>query len=88
MVEVNDEVGAQAAKDTFSFGRALEELRSGKKLARTGWNGANQFIQLQNPDENSKMQRPYIFISPVDGKLVPWIASQTDLFSDDWFIVQ
>lgn len=42
MVEVNDEVGAQAAKDTFSFGRALEELRSGKKLARTGWNGAKR----------------------------------------------
>ena len=38
--------------------------------------------------ENSKMGLPYIFISTVGGKLVPWIASQGDLFAEDWELVE
>lgn len=71
----------------FSFGGAIELLKSGKKVARFGWNGANQFLCLQTPDENSKMRKPYIFISPVDGELVPWLASQTDMLANDWIEV-
>jgi hypothetical protein len=64
-----------------SFARPALE---GAKLTRLGWNGKGQFIQAQFPDQNSKMGPPYIFISTVDGKLVPWLASQTDLFAEDW----
>jgi len=42
------------------------------------------FVELQVPDENSKMRRPYLFMSPIDGDLVPWVASQTDLLAEDW----
>lgn len=28
--------------------------------------------------------REYIVISTVEGDLVPWVASQTDLLADDW----
>ena len=69
------------------FGEAIELLREGKKLARRGWNGEGQFLALQTPDENSKMRKPYIYISPVDGELVPWLASQTDMLANDWFVV-
>lgn len=31
--------------------------------------------------------RPYLVIKPVDGSLVPWVASQTDLLTDDWYAV-
>ena len=72
----------------FSFEGALNILKEGKKLSRHGWNGTNQFIELQVPTELSKMKRPYIFISPVDGNLVPWVASHTDLLALDWFIVE
>ena len=70
-----------------TFSEALIALKGGMKIARTGWNGQNMFLQLQTPDENSKMQRPYIYMSPVDGKLVPWVASQTDMLAEDWIIV-
>jgi len=60
--------------------------KRGSKIYRTGWNGYGQWVELQTPDENSKMKRPYLYMSPVDGELVPWVASQTDLLGDDWQI--
>lgn len=66
------------------FGAALEVLKSGGKVTRDNWNGPGQWIALQTPDEHSKMGLPYIYISTVTGQLVPWLASQTDLLSEDW----
>ena len=71
----------------MDFGAALQALREGERLSRTGWNGQGQWIKLQTPDENSKMRRPYLFMSPVDGDLVPWVASHSDLLANDWKIV-
>lgn len=42
------------------------------------------WLALQVPDAHSKMKRPYIYMSPVGGELVPWVASQSDLLADDW----
>lgn len=70
----------------MNFGEALIELKQGMLVSREGWNGKGQYLMLQRPDENSKMRRPYIFISPVDGELVPWVASQTDLLAEDWIV--
>jgi hypothetical protein len=75
------------------FGWALAQLRGGSKVCRKGWNGRGIFIELQKPDENSKMTHPYIFIdttglqtenpdAPKDR--VPWLASQTDMLAEDW----
>lgn len=69
------------------FSDALALLRQGKRVARGGWNGKDMFIALQVPDEHSKMRRPYIYMSPVDGALVPWVASQSDLLATDWYEV-
>ena len=69
---------------TPSFAGALAALKDGRQVTRKGWNGSGQFLALQVPDANSKMKRPYIYISPVDGDLVPWVASQSDLLADDW----
>ena len=66
------------------FGEALEVLEAGKKVTREGWNGKGQHLELQTPDENSKMTLPYIFIKTVTGDLVPWLASQTDVLAEDW----
>ena len=65
-----------------------------RRFAREGWNGKGIFIQLQVPDEGSKMTHPYIYIdttglqsdnpdAPRD--LVPWFASQTDMLAEDWY---
>lgn len=69
------------------FGWALDMLRNRFKVAREGWNGKNQYLELQVPDENSKMTLPYIYIRTVQGDLVPWLASQTDLLATDWTLI-
>ena len=80
----------------MNFGEAIQALKAGKKCARDGWNGNGIFIELQVPDEHSKMTQPYIFIdtrnlqtkNPAAPKgRVPWLASQTDMLAEDWFEV-
>jgi len=68
----------------MDFETALGLIKHGHKLTRENWNGKDMFVELQEPDENSKMGLPYIYFSTVEGKLVPWVASHTDLLSDDW----
>lgn len=70
----------------MDFGKALLSLRVSNKLRRKGWNGKNMYIELQVPDENSKMSLPYIFMKTACDNKVPWLASQTDLLADDWQI--
>lgn len=74
--------------NAFSFGDALIIMKRGGKLARHGWNGQGMHIEIQNPDANSKMQSPYVFMRSLGGNLVPWVASQTDLLSEDWFEIK
>jgi hypothetical protein len=80
----------------LSFGSAIECLKQGERLARTGWNGKGIFIELQVPDAHSKMTFPYIYIDTMGlqtdnpdapKKRVPWLASQTDMLSNDWFVL-
>lgn len=83
----------------MTFSQALELLKAGSKLARSGWNGKNQFLYLvqgstfavNRPpllgiyEEGTVIHyRPHIDIRTVDGSCVPWLASQVDLLSDDW----
>lgn len=71
----------------FAFSEALVFIKTGRQVARRGWNGVGMHIELQTTTETSKMKRPYIYMSPADGQLVPWVASQTDLLAEDWYIV-
>lgn len=71
----------------MNFGEALLHLKGNGAVAREGWNGKGMYLTLQVPDENSKMRQPYIYITPVGGELVPWVASQSDLLAEDWVIV-
>ena len=71
----------------MNFGSALEALKSGAQVYRLGWNGKRMWLQLQRPDEHSKMTLPYIYMYTAQGDLVPWLASQTDLLAEDWELV-
>jgi hypothetical protein len=66
------------------FGWALAALKNKKRVEREGWNGRGMYLELQVPDAHSKMTLPYIYMKTVQGDLVPWLASQTDLLSLDW----
>lgn len=82
--------------DGMTFGLAIEALKMGKKVARRGWNGKGIFIELQVPDQYSKMSSPYIFIDTTGlqsdnpdapRSRVPWLASQTDMLAEDWIVI-
>jgi hypothetical protein len=68
----------------MNFGEAIARLKNSERVSRSGWNGKNMFLELQIPDENSKMTLPYIYMFTAQEDLVPWIASQTDILSEDW----
>jgi hypothetical protein len=78
----------------ISFGAAIEALKAGEKVSRSGWNGVGLWLELQVPDAHSKMTLPYIFMSYPDnakttpGARVPWLASQTDILAEDWLVVE
>lgn len=78
---------AYKASGAMSFGHALEALKAKYRVARKGWNGKGMWLELQMPDLFSKMTLPYIYMKTADGKLVPWLASQTDMLAEDWEIV-
>lgn len=82
---------------TFNFGEAIKYIKRGLKVARKGWNGKGIFVELQVPDENSKMSHPYAYIdttgllsnnSDAPRNRVPWLPSQTDMLSEDWVLVE
>ena len=81
----------------MDFGDALRSMKDGARCARAGWNGRGIFVCIQNTDENSKMTSPYIYIdttclqtgNPAAPKVrVPWLASQTDMLAEDWYVKQ
>lgn len=88
----------------MSFGHAVEAMRQhGKKVSRAGWNGKGMFLflvagsqfKVNRPpllgiyEEGTEIDYcPHIDMKTADGKVVPWLASQTDVLADDWGIVE
>lgn len=83
----------------MDFSEALDQLKHGERVARSGWNGKDMFLFLV-PGSTFKVNRPpllgiytegteisycpHIDMRTADGKIVPWLASQTDLLAEDW----
>lgn len=84
----------------MNFGKAIEEMKSGKKVARQGWNGKNQHIELatnisyKNADgdivncEHDAIGNKAIAFVGTSGVQMGWLASQADMLAVDWQIVQ
>ena len=83
----------------MNFGQALEVLKNGSKVAREGWNGKNQYIELAtnvsyknaqgeiiNVNHDS-MGNKAIAFAGTSGVQLGWLASQSDMLSEDWVIV-
>lgn len=79
-----------------NFGNAIEALKQGKLAAREGWNGKGMYLRLikgdaltKTIDELTDSNFPVldaIYMKTADNKLVPWLASQTDVLAEDWVI--
>ncbi len=88
------------AKDgCMNFGLALEALKKGAKVTRKGWNGKNMWLCYMPPGfieagflagEGKDIEcRGCIGIYTVQGEWQPgWLASQDDMLSEDWQIVE
>ncbi len=68
----------------MNFGSAIESLRDGMRVSRSGWNGKGMWLKLQVPDAHSKMGHPYIYMSDVNGVLFPWNPNALDMLAEDW----
>lgn len=81
------------------FGAALMNLKEGKRVARIGWNGKNQYIQLAtgisyktasgeivNCEHEAIGNKAIAFVG-TSGVQMGWLASQSDMLADDWYVV-
>lgn len=71
----------------MNFGKAIEELKNGNKVAREGWNGKGMYLVLIEPHLGI-IDVPFIAIKTADNKRQPWNASQADALADDWNVVE
>lgn len=91
-----------------TFGQAIGSLKSGKRVAREGWNGKGMWLWLKpftlvksewchDPklkeiaDSNGGEIEALgtICMKTADNKILTgWLASQTDMLSADWILVE
>ena len=86
--------------DCMSFGLAIEAMKKGKKVARRGWNGKNQHIELATRIsymtaegvfvnvEHEAIGNKAIAFCGTSGVQMGWLASQADMLAEDWEIVE
>jgi len=74
----------------MDFSEAFKAARAGKAVTREGWNGKGLFVMPEFPVEGARMGNPYLYIdaTALGGERNPWVPSQTDLFADDWILVE
>jgi hypothetical protein len=83
----------------MSFGLAIEAVKRGAKIARAGWNGKNQYVELMycvsyknsadevvNANHCNIGNKALAFVG-TSGVQIGWLASQADMLADDWMIV-
>lgn len=84
------------------FSGALYALKDGHRVRRAGWNGKGMFLyhvpegKYPARTEVAKKEwgesalvpyQAYIAMKTVQGTVVPWLCSQTDMLAEDWELV-
>jgi hypothetical protein len=88
----------------MNFGKAIEAMKNGDRVCRSGWNGKGMFLAIQkgsvitdkqakggvakclaNDGQKEIKIGDHIDMKAADGTVVVgWLASQTDMLSEDW----
>lgn len=85
--------------DRLTFGRALEYAKRGRKISRKGWNGKGQFVFVADDlefhtDADLSQLEGEVYVHDalvfcgISGIQVGWLASQADMLSEDWFVME
>lgn len=84
----------------MNFGLAIEAAKQGKRIARAGWNGKKQYVELATcisykntagevvNVEHSNIGNSALAFVGTSGVQLGWLASQADMLADDWYIVE
>lgn len=85
---------------TFSFGEAIKYMKRGMRVARKGWNGKKQYIQLAtgisyktadeeivNCEHDAIGNKAIAFVG-TSGVQMGWLASQADMLAEDWVFAE
>ena len=81
----------------MNFSDALILLKDGTRIQRSGWNGKGMFLLLVKAEDylitgfdyefnKTDYNLPFILMFTADKKIVPWLASQTDILANDWIV--
>ena len=78
---------------------AIEAMKAGKKVARAGWNGKNQHIELascisyKSPEgqlvnvNHDAIGNQAVAFCGSSGVQMGWLASQADMLANDWKVI-
>ena len=84
------------------FGEAVEAMKQGKRVARTGWNGSGMFAYLvpagSLPAHTDAIKgvfpndlvpyRPHYALKTAQNDVATWAPSGSDTLAEDWIIVE
>lgn len=83
-----------------NFSEALEHVKKGEKIQRQGWNGKGMYVfrigakmsegdgwTFTNGKNDNAELLPFLAMKTADGKVVPWLISQTDALAEDWVLL-
>ena len=85
----------------MNFGEALEKVKAGYAISRTGWNGKGQFVYLISARdlqvglmsgyggyEGEPVFTDTLAILTAHNQIqVGWLASPSDMLAEDWRVV-
>lgn len=89
--------------DGMTFGLAVEAMKKGMKVSRSGWNGKGLFVYYVPPNsykaqtgvakqhfgDNAMVPyNAYMAIKNVNGTVSTWVPSVNDCLSEDWNVVE
>ena len=89
----------ETLEETMDFGSAVLNLKEGHKVARKGWNGKNQYVELAsnisytssdgevvNCEHDAIGNKAIAFVG-TSGVQMGGLASQADMLAEDWIVV-
>lgn len=73
----------------MTFEEVLPRLKTGEKVIRSGWGGAELYVKLVGESEHDgKKLNPYFLINVTGEGYTMFTPTVCDLLAEDWIIVK